>query len=643
MSYVSAALPAVELPDNERRRLMRTVSKARSRLHRRAAMEAAVRVLLVVFWLLPLLVLADRLFALSAAGWKPFIVFGGALVLTFPYVLLCAFSPKLNAHAAAAVLDENLCLKSRLSTALALETACAGEEKDFVRTPADRSFAAAFYEETAERLPSVSVERAVPVRLPRGGAFLLPPLALAAGLWFWLPQYDLLGLLAVKQDEARRQQVQKRAAKRLERKLIDLKKKTARDQRGDGRGKSLKGLTRQVEKLVKEMKGGGRELRESLTKLGKLRRKINAARKRLAAGKGFKERLAKLARKKSGDGSSPKDRSPTGVTAAMREGDMKKAARRLRALRRELRRAARSGSKKNAAKAAERLKQLREELERLAEQAKSDPALHKKLDELAKKFGDKDYEKLVSGKAGGRSDKETEKLAHKLDELADSMDRLAESDEALLDDKDREKLQQMDEMEAAVVESMDDLLQGERKGGKRGGKKGRKLRLVKGGKSGKGGKGGKGGNKGLRLILPRGGKDGSGGKKGGSATGMSPGGNKGGTPNGRSGDGMGGGKGYGQRPESDTGKTKLDEHLVHGRMQSGVIEGLSYFRGRGAKGQPPKEVVEGVLQGEQEQAGAIDLERIPADARKLVKEYFSELRQAARLPKAQKKPTPTGE
>jgi hypothetical protein len=88
---------------------------------------------------------------------------------------------------------------------------------------------------------------------------------------------------------------------------------------------------------------------------------------------------------------------------------------------------------------------------------------------------------------------------------------------------------------------------------------------------------------------------------------------------------MGGGPGVGQRPYAESGDGFKDEK-VRGKMQSGAITGLSHFRGQGAKGDAPKEYVQALQRAEQQAASALELDRVPADAREMVKDYFSRLK-----------------
>ena len=114
-------------------------------------------------------------------------------------------------------------------------------------------------------------------------------------------------------------------------------------------------------------------------------------------------------------------------------------------------------------------------------------------------------------------------------------------------------------------------------------------------------------------------------------------GGKGGDPNkegnkqGRPGDGLGGGIGQGLRPYHEIADPGFEAQKVRGKLQQGAITGLSHFRGQGAKGDAPVEFVEALKAAEQETSSSLWLDRIPADAREVVKDYFLKVREGANI------------
>lgn len=108
---------------------------------------------------------------------------------------------------------------------------------------------------------------------------------------------------------------------------------------------------------------------------------------------------------------------------------------------------------------------------------------------------------------------------------------------------------------------------------------------------------------------------------------------------GRPGDGLGAGLGQGLRPYRDIADPGFTAEKVKGKLQNGAITGLSHFRGQGAKGDAPEQFVQAFRAAEQEASSSLELERIPADAREVVKDYFLKVREGANIP-AEPAPTP---
>jgi len=77
-------------------------------------------------------------------------------------------------------------------------------------------------------------------------------------------------------------------------------------------------------------------------------------------------------------------------------------------------------------------------------------------------------------------------------------------------------------------------------------------------------------------------------------------------------------------------------------MQSGAITALSSFRGQGAKSDVPQEYVKTLASADQEAASSLELDRVPADAKKMIQEYFSSLKRDAGVPGAARPPAPPG-
>ena len=84
-------------------------------------------------------------------------------------------------------------------------------------------------------------------------------------------------------------------------------------------------------------------------------------------------------------------------------------------------------------------------------------------------------------------------------------------------------------------------------------------------------------------------------------------------------------------------------------MQSGAITGLSHFKGQGAKGDAPTQYIQALGPAIEEATSNLELDRIPADARDMVKDYFLKLNQdagtvkSAVLPASKPTPKATGD
>lgn len=172
--------------------------------------------------------LVERLFGLDHAFaplWTPIAYgAGGATVaMTLAWTLI----RKRRALAVAAELDERAGLKESLSTALYMEKV-------------DDPWARAMLETAAEKARRVDVRGAIPYRAPR----LWPvPFGAAAALlivWVAVPRFDVLGLFARKEQEARKQQEvlevkqerqadEKKLEDLLERAKVDFKDEPGKD------------------------------------------------------------------------------------------------------------------------------------------------------------------------------------------------------------------------------------------------------------------------------------------------------------------------------------------------------------------------------------------------------------------------------
>ncbi|WP_176356718.1 hypothetical protein, partial [Escherichia coli] len=122
-----------------RQRLTDHISRAVNHLRAHAAMRAGLQWLAMASVLLPIFILLQKLFSLHALGIDIYKIWGVLVVLGFPYVLHCMYSPKIHESLAAVLADERLGLHSRLSTAMSLD----------VNDPT--GFSSAFYDEAYDK------------------------------------------------------------------------------------------------------------------------------------------------------------------------------------------------------------------------------------------------------------------------------------------------------------------------------------------------------------------------------------------------------------------------------------------------------------------------------------------------------------
>ena len=208
MSTATLSLEGV----SARRHLQALIGQALTRLRLQEAIRASIFSLTIASGLLVPLIFFDRLFSLEALGIPIWIVWGCLVSLCVPYVILRVFSNRINERLAAVMADERLGLHSRLCTALALNP------------DQDPEFSEAFYAEAAQSLMNLDPARAFPYELPRM-IYLLPiPVVIAAALFYLMPQQDKLGLIAEREQKRRAEVGKKKALKKLDGRLEDLKR-----------------------------------------------------------------------------------------------------------------------------------------------------------------------------------------------------------------------------------------------------------------------------------------------------------------------------------------------------------------------------------------------------------------------------------
>jgi hypothetical protein len=607
-----------------RRRVRSCAGRALFRLRAQAALTALGHALQVAAWMLVLFLLADKLFSLRALGINVWTIWGGASALLLPYILWRVFAPQFNERRAAVLADDRLGLHARLSTALALDEA-----------EGATSFGAAFMRECLERVGNVSVQRAFPVRLPRSTVWLALPAALAAGIFGFVQDQDILGISAGIAAKRRAEERQKQASKVLEGKLEDLKKATQKTDDG-GAAPKVAQIVQKTADAMKDMKDGKRDPDEALSAMGALKREIAEEQQRLEDGKSFQERLEKISAKDLtlDDGALSK-----AVSEALKMGDPGLAAREMRKLAQEAKDRILNNPDKSDEQKKLELDKLRGELEKLSGALADDKQLSKDMYELAKSsMNAAEFEKLEKEmqrqleKQGKGQTKLGEDLVDQAEEVASELERLQEDNDTKLDEKDEAEMEKLDDLEVAMDEAIENLTgEGENKDGQPqngGAKSGVKQGAAKSGKMGNAGKAMR-----AKLSKLKKGKGEGGDAKAGAAAsgGGKPSEKEGGQFQSAFSGPNNGGPGMGKRPYRD-GDAEFETQKAKGEMRAGAITGLTHFRGQGAKSDAPTEFVKALDSAERESSSALDLDRIPADARETVKEYFSGLRKDTNVP-----------
>lgn len=619
---------------NAQNELRAYAARALLRLRLQAALEGLAWALTFSAWALVLLLLADKLFSLKSIGVNVWPLWGWLSLLGVPFVLWRIFSPRLHARRAALLSDQRLNLHARLSTALTL---------DFSDS-SNSAFGGAFLEEARRKLASVKVERAFPLQFPRALAWLALPAAAAACIFYFMPNQDVLGVAAKAQEKRRADALKQDTAKKIEGKLEDLKKKIEEQGKDNAGNFKVKNLIEKADKVAKDLKEGERNPEDALISMGSLKRDIQDEKEKLQQGKDFLDRLEKLQAK---DLNLEESDLTKKISEALKMADPGQAAKEMRKLAQKVKDDILNNSNLSAEQKQQAMEKLQRELEKLAGALADDPELSKDFYRIAKaakedpefeKFQDEIKKQLNKQNKGNKN--AGDEIQREIETAADELERLEEDNDVKLDKDEEHEMAQLDELEKDVDDSIDDLSgegpksdMGEPSEAKGDGQK-------PGGQKNKSSGMKQGGSKGRKSMKGKSGKKQNSGQEGqqGQGQGKGQGGDKQDSPkDGKPGDGLGGGPGQGKRPYRD-GENEFEKQKLKGELRAGAITGISHFKGQGAKGEAPQEFVKALESAEKDSSSALDLERIPADARDMVKDYFSKVRDGANLPPTAPKP-----
>jgi hypothetical protein len=628
---MNPALPSRDLT-KARQRLIDHVSRAMTHLRAHAGMRAGLQWLAICSMLLPVMILLQKLFSLHSLGINIYMVWGILVVLGLPYILHCMLSRKIHETLAATLADERLGLHSRLSTAMALD----------VNDPT--GFSAAFYDEAYDKLRLLDPVKAFPWRTPKISLVIPFMLIASFAIWYLVPQQDKLGFKAKAEARALKEMTVKTAGTKLSQQLQELTppENKERDERpGD---QKLKQFLKKASEIAQQAKEGKLTPEETVLAMDPLKKEIQNEKDRLSdANKDFKDRLQKLADK---DLNMEEGDLTREISEALKDGDLEKAAEQMRNLARKMKHDILENPNLTQEQKEEQLNKLKQEAEKLASALAEQEDLKKDLQEISKKsMSAKEYEQLQNSikeqmeKDGKKTAKQVaQDLEDALNNAADEMEEVANEEKEMTEEEQAER-DQLDKLENALDEAGEQATNGEEQMGEDGQQgqqgqqgqgqqgKGKGKEKQKGSQAGQSGKGQKQGQQGgtKRMASRQNGQSGQQGGKDGRQQQQQ--GGEGGNKNkdgpvtaGPSGPNDGG-RGAGKRAYRD-GDAEFEKQKLKGKIQSGSITGLTHFKGQGIKGDAPTEFKENFAAAEQEANASMELDRIPADTREMIKNYF---------------------
>ncbi|MEI6232492.1 MAG: hypothetical protein WCT04_05540 [Planctomycetota bacterium] len=615
-------------PARAQSRLRSYAGSALTRLRFQTALNALAFGATIAAWILPVLLFTDKLVSLKVMGVNVWVVWAGVSIMGIPFLLWRMFAPELHERRAAVMADERLGLNARLSSALTL---------DF-HDPVTASFGDAFLGEATRKMAAVSVAQAFPIRFPRAFGWLLVPALAAAGIFFLMPNQDVLGVAAKAASKRKAEDVKKLTAETMEGKLEDLKKQLD-DKKGEENGASYKvgQLMKEAEGIAKELKDDKKNTEEAMKAMVDLKKKIEDEKENIQRGKEFSERLEKLQNK---DLNLEESDHTKAVSEALKAGDASLAAKEMRVAAQKIKDLLNDPKLSDEQKKKE-LEKLHKEMEKLASALAEDDAMRNKLQEISNtSMSAADFQKLEAEmkKAEERQNKNSnskfgDAIEREMEEAANELERLEEENDTKLTEDEKEEIKELDAVEASLDEALQGLSEDNDTKMGPGAPNGNP-----GDKSGKNGKAAAGKGK-LKSMSGGGRKPGQGGKDSSKSASGNQGGDNKGNPNGQPQNGPGGaGQGMGKRAYQDGDATFVPEK-AKGELRAGAITGISHFRGQGAKGDAPQEFYKAFDPASKDGASSLEMERWPADRREMVKDYFTRVREGAvTLPSAPSAP-----
>lgn len=611
-----------------RQRIRQYADRALARMRLQECINAVLVSGTVLLWMLVLFLFADRMFSLAKVGISVLVIWSLLSALAIPYIIWRTFTARLHETLAAVLADDRLGLHARISTALTLD----------LNDPANDAFGEVFYAEALHRLEALNIEQAFPVRISRAFVLLLLPIGLSFAIYQFMGYQDKAGWIAAAENRRKADVQQQKAATLLEGKLEDMKKKV--DEQADEQGGQFKAqqLIQQADKIARDLKDGKRNPDEALIALGQLKKQIENEKDKLSQGKEFLERLEKLQAKDLNLEDSDLTKN---VSEALKMGDPGLAARQLRRMAQDIKKDILDNPNKTDDQKKQDLEKLKREVEKLAGALAEDEALRENLQELSEKMMDSaDFQKLQSEikkqmeKQNKGNKKHGDDIEKQIEQVAEELERLEEDNDVQLNEGDEKKMENLEAVEDGVNEAMEGIANESEEGEQKSQEAGGEPQQGKAGKPKSGKSGEKGARKGKSMQGRQ--KAGQGGQEGGEkgnqgGRGKGEGDKEQGNREGKPGEGTGAGPGQGLRPFRNIADPGFKAEQVKGQLQQGAITGLTHFRGQGAKGDAPTEFVKALSAAEQEASSSLELERIPSDAREVVRDYFSKVKQGANI------------
>lgn len=358
------------------------IGAAQRRMAVNAALDALALALVTGAGVGAFLILADRLFFLELPTLETALWLLAASAIAAAAISIRKIPRRFSA---ALLLDEKAGTRERFSSALlvARETA----------TP----MSSAFLNDAMARCRTVNVGKSVPLRLPRRFRWLPLPLAAAAGLYLLMPEADLLGRRADREERAqKKQEIEKLVARPLQKQAQKLERLAEQKNL-----KQIPPIVKHIEETARRLEQDGLEKKDALAKISGL---IDEGRKKTEEMKENMSRMAeamKTINKENGEG---KDR--TQLWKDLADGKWDEAMKDLKKLEEEVKEGKLPQEKLDKLK--EDLKELAEKMEKLDEKnlpgltpedLKALEGLEGALDKLAEGLDGKDLEKMLENLA----------------------------------------------------------------------------------------------------------------------------------------------------------------------------------------------------------------------------------------------------